>query len=173
MYRRVRKCLAQICSRNFDSPTSPPKGSDRDSSPKSTGVLKVLFPRKSQRAREENLFSLRKSPASLVAAWQSAPACLCPGFVLPELVAHGGEVVAKEWGNLPAEVLQDLWQEGRERVPIPLLCPRAPVAPGGASAGSCTHLGWALQAASIPASAGLSPGAAEESLNVTVQHPAN
>jgi len=41
-----------------------------------------------------------RSPTSLAAAWQVSPACLCPGFVLPELVARCGEVAAEEQSDL-------------------------------------------------------------------------
>lgn len=86
MYGRARKYLAWVCSWNFDSPNSPPKGSDCDSSPKNTGFFKVEFPWKSQDAQEEQLFSLRRSPAPRWHHGKVSSARLCPALARPELV---------------------------------------------------------------------------------------
>lgn len=100
--------------------------------------------------------------------------CLPFPWLHPERAgAYYVEVVTKERGNLPAEFLPDLWQRGRDRFPIPLLWPHTPGGLASWRGLSCVLHLPRPGSASSRASARLSLGAAEESLNVTVQHTAN
>lgn len=75
MYWRVRKCFVQVCWWNFSCPIFPPKGGNRDSSPKSTGFLKISsqrhhgMPRRSSCSASEALASSCQSLLLPVGRW--------------------------------------------------------------------------------------------------------